>query len=254
MLLVLVSLARRCSIPMLVINLQPAPPLPPDNIVNDHDRQMHINYEQWLANQEATLANQLKYYQMEVLKLRKARKSLNTKQRGLKKSGNDLTQIESLELNKVTADQTIVQKQLENARKQTRQHSNLMQEYRNKQQAKMSPQMITQISHPGSSPAQIAPQSPLTSPSPSANSQQNIMQAAQSPLGNPMMQPSCSPLQSPSPLMSHSPGPGSNGTILQSPSNQANAGMSPYSSMQPSPRIGTPHSQDESPFSPGAVG
>lgn len=229
--------------------MQPAPPLPPENIVNDHDRQLQINYEQWLKNHDNTLAGKLKYYQEEVTKLRKARKSLNTKQRGLKKSGNDLTHSESIELTQVTNDQTIMQKQLENARKQTRQHATLKQEYRNKQAAKMQPQMM---SHQGSSPAQMAPQSPLMSPSPSNSSQHSMMQSAQSPLGNPMMQPSCSPLQSPSPLMSHSPGPGSNAAILQSPNNQA--GLSPYSTMQPSPRIGTPHSQDESPFSPGAIG
>lgn len=198
------------------------------------------------------LAEQLKYYQSEVVKLRKTRKSLNSRQRGLKKAGNDLAQHESIELERVVADQNVVQKLLEAARKQQRSHSIIMQDYRTKQQAKMAP-IAAPLSHPGTSPSHIAPQSPLMSPSPSSNSQSNIIQAAQSPLGNPMMQPSCSPLPSPSPLMSQSPGPGNNPAILQSPGNQANAGMSPYSTMQPSPRIGTPHLQDESPFSPGAV-
>lgn len=243
------QIRNRCSVPMLVVNLQPAPPLPPDNIINDHDRQLQINYEQWLTSQEASLAGKLKYYHEEVTKLRKSRKSLNTKQRGLKKTGNDLTPNETIELNQVTNDQTIVQKQLENARKQSRQHSNLIQEYRNKQQSKLQTQMITSTGPTGTSPAQITPPSPLMSPSPSSSTQQSMMLSAQSPINNPMMQPSCSPLQSPSP-MSHSPGPVNN-VILQSPNNQANAGMSPYSSMQPSPRT---HTQDESPFSPSVVG
>lgn len=219
---------------------------------------MHSNYEQWLGNHESMLHSQLKYYQSEVAKLRKSRKSLNSKQRGLKKSGSDLAQNEALELSKVTSDTTIIQKHLDSARKQHRQHTTLMSDYNSKHKAKMPQQipqqMINPINHAGSSPAQIAPPSPLMSPSPSSNSQSNLMQAAQSPLGNPMLQPNCSPLQSPSPLMSQSPGPGSNAAILQSPNNQGNSSMSPYSTMQPSPRIGTPHSQDESPFSPGAVG
>lgn len=239
---------------MLVINLQPAPPVPPDTIVTDHDRQLQLNYEQWMSNHEAVLDNQLKYYQHEVQKLRKSRKALNSKQRALKKSGTDLTQSEAIELNKVTTDQAIVQKQLESARKAARQHTNLKHEYHSKP-PKTPQQMMSQMGHAGSSPAApMAPQSPLMSPSPSSNSQPAMMQSVQSPLGNPMMQPSCSPLQSPSPLMSQSPGPGSNAAILQSPNNQPNAGMSPYSTMQQSPRIGTPHSQDEMPFSPGAVG
>lgn len=251
----IISIFYRCSVPMFVANLQPAPPIPPENIVTEHDRQLQLNYEQWLNNQDVVLGNQQKYYQCEVTKLRKTRKSLNSKQRGLKKAGNDLTPSEAMELTKITSDQSIVQKQLDSARKQAKAHCNIMQDYRSKQQAKMQPQMISSINHPGSSPAQqIAPQSPLMSPSPSSNSQTNIQQAAQSPLGNPMLQPSCSPLQSPSPLLSQSPGPGNNAAILQSPSNQGNSSMSPYNSMQPSPRIGTPHSQEEGPFSPGGIG
>lgn len=81
----------------------------------------------------------------------------------------------------------------------------------------------------------------LIASSPSAQ-QTNMMQmSAQSPIGNPM--------HSPSPLMAQSPIPSNANAILQSP---GNPNMSPYNSMQPSPRIGTPHSQpDENAFSPG---
>lgn len=84
--------------------------------------------------------------------------------------------------------------------------------------------------------------------SPLGNSAQqtNMMQmSAQSPLGNPgqqssMMQMSVqSPMQAPSPLMAQSPIPSN--AIMQSP---GNPNMSPYNS-QPSPRIGTPHSQPD---------
>lgn len=88
----------------------------------------------------------------------------------------------------------------------------------------------------------------MSAQSPLGNSaqQSNVMQmSAQSPLGNPgqqsnMMQMSGqSPMQAPSPLMAQSPIPSN--AILQSP---GNPNMSPYNS-QPSPRIGTPHSQPD---------
>lgn len=239
--------------PFFNANLQAAPPLPPENIITEHDRQMQMAYEQWLTTQNKVLSAQLQYYETEVGKLRKLRKSLNSKQRALRKSGNELTEQDASDLTKVSADQAIVQKQLESARKQSRQHGLLIQDYTTKQQSKANAQMMSPIAnHPGSSPAQIAPQSPLMSQSPSS---QSIMQPAQSPLSNPLLQPARSPLHSPSPLMSQSPGPGSVPSILQSPG-PGNSSMSPYSNMQPSPRIGTPHQQndDASPFSPSGPG
>lgn len=246
----------RCSIPLFNANFQLAPPLPPDNICTDHDRQLKVKYEAWLTEHELNLQKQLQYYETEVQKLRKVRKSLNSKQRGLRKSGNELTEVDAIELTKITHEQNIVQKHLENARKQNRQHTVIVQDYNAKHtklpvQQLISPLNGGNITHPGTSPANIAPQSPLMSPSPSSN----LMQSAiPSPISNPLLQSVRSPLHSPSPLMSHSPnGPNSINSILQSPNNQANASMSPYSNMQPSPQIGTPHSQnDESAFSPSA--
>lgn len=113
--------------PFFVANLQPQPPLPPENIVTEQERQTLINYEQWLTTQESVLNDQMNYYQLEVQKLRKTRKSLNSKQRALKKTNSELNQTDSLELAKVTADQTCIQKQLENSRKQLRQHSLIVQ-------------------------------------------------------------------------------------------------------------------------------
>lgn len=124
-----------CSVPMFVANLQKPPSVPPDSIVTEQDRQIQLNYEQWLRTQDEILSKQRSYYEEEVSKLRKSRKALNSKQRQLKKSGNDLPENDTLELNKVTEEQTIVQKQLENARKQSRQHSTVMKDYNSKQQA-----------------------------------------------------------------------------------------------------------------------
>ncbi|KAL1379791.1 hypothetical protein pipiens_014643 [Culex pipiens pipiens] len=231
-------------------NLQPAPPVPPENITNEQERQIQLNYENWMNQQKISLENQLKHYETEIGKLRKVKKQLNTKQRQLKKAGNELSEPDMKELTQITADHAVVQKQLDNARKQQRQHTVLIGEYKTKQQAKMQ-------AAGGSPAAQIAPPSPLMSPSPS--SQQNMIHQpmAQSPLNNPMLQqPSQSPLHSPGPLMSQSPGPASVNSVMQSPGGNhtnSNSAMSPYNTMQQSPRIGTPHSQaaDENPFSPG---
>lgn len=55
-------------------NLMPAPPLPPENIVTEQDKQSQLLYEQWLNHQNNVLTQQLRYYETEVQKLRKSRK------------------------------------------------------------------------------------------------------------------------------------------------------------------------------------
>lgn len=52
----------------------PAPPTPPEVILNEQDRQAQLQYEHWLNNQHQVLTQQLKYYETEVQKLRKMRK------------------------------------------------------------------------------------------------------------------------------------------------------------------------------------
>ncbi|EAA05242.4 AGAP011192-PA [Anopheles gambiae str. PEST] len=251
------------TIPLFQANLQPQPPQPPETIATEQDRLLQINYENWLNQQNTVLSNQLKYYETEIVKLRKVKKQLNTKQRHLRKQGNELTENDAKELQKITADHTVIQKQLENARRQQRQHSVILQEYKTKHQSgkPASSGASTPVGAPGSSPAQslIAPPSPLMSPSPSSQPGSLYQPTVQSPLSNLILQPNQSPLHSPSPLLSHSPGPASvNSSVLQSPGGNhtnSNSAMSPYSTMQPSPRIGTPHSQiDENPFSPGPGG
>lgn len=231
------------SVPIFQANLQAAPPLPPENIMTEADKQTQVTYEAWLNQQNDSLQQQLRYYETEIGDLRKLKKSLITKQRQLKKNGNDLNETDQQTLLKVTQEQQGVQKHLENSRKQARNHSTMKQDYENKQKAKQ----MAQNPHMVQSPVpQMNDQSPMMSPSP------NIMQQnVQSPHGSQIMAPSQSPLHSPSPMM-QAPSPGPN-SILQSPGAHINNAMSPYNTMQQSPRIGTPHSQiDESPFSPNS--
>lgn len=122
------------NMPMFQPNVQKAPTQPPDCIVTEQDRQMQIQYEQWLTNKDNELVNHQKYLQDKVDKLRKTRRALNTKQRALKKGGNDLTETDTIELSKITTEQSFIQKQLENARKQSRQHTLVINDYKNKQQ------------------------------------------------------------------------------------------------------------------------
>lgn len=66
-------------IPTFNIPATPPPPLPPDVIVSEQDRQIAITYESWLNHQNQLLQQQLKYYETEVQKLRKIRKVSMTK-------------------------------------------------------------------------------------------------------------------------------------------------------------------------------
>lgn len=52
----------------------PAPPAPPENIITEQDRQVQLQYEQWLNHQNQILGQQLKFYETEVQKLRKLKK------------------------------------------------------------------------------------------------------------------------------------------------------------------------------------
>ena len=53
--------------------------------------------------------------------------SLNSKQRQLRKSGNELAEADARELQRISSEQSVLQKQLDASRKQSRQHSMLMQ-------------------------------------------------------------------------------------------------------------------------------
>lgn len=53
--------------------------------------------------------------------------SINSKQRGLRKQGNELAERDALELQRVTAEMTVLQKHLDSSRKLCRQHTALIQ-------------------------------------------------------------------------------------------------------------------------------
>lgn len=61
-------------VPTFNANFLAAPPLPPEHIVTEQDKQTQIAYEHWLNQQNVVLGQQLKFYEGEVQKLRKIRK------------------------------------------------------------------------------------------------------------------------------------------------------------------------------------
>ena len=95
---------------------------------------MQVAYEQWLYQQQDLIRHQQSYYETEVNKFRKQRKSLNSRQRQLRKNGQELNDLDAAELERITSEQQGLQKQLDQVRRQSRQHTMLFQDYRNKQQ------------------------------------------------------------------------------------------------------------------------
>jgi len=143
----------------LQMPLLPPPPVPSDHGSTDQDRQIQVQYEQWLYHQQQILNFHLKHFDGEVAKLRKTKKvtltqsnrnsvfmvfdllviiflhyplllflqSLNSKQRQLRKNGSELNENDAIELERVVKELSGIQKQLEQARKQTRAHGTLIQ-------------------------------------------------------------------------------------------------------------------------------
>jgi len=115
------------KVPIFNARVLTPPAQPPEVIATDQDRQIQHTYEAWLNEQSNIVTKQLKYYESEVQKLRKMRKSMNSKQRVARKQGNELSEHDSIELQRITAEQQALQKLLESSRKQNKQHMAILQ-------------------------------------------------------------------------------------------------------------------------------
>lgn len=62
------------TVPLFAGSAPPAPPAPPDRALSDADHHARLVYEQWLKQYNTFAADQLRYYEQEVQKLRKIRK------------------------------------------------------------------------------------------------------------------------------------------------------------------------------------
>ncbi|CAL4174230.1 unnamed protein product, partial [Meganyctiphanes norvegica] len=220
----------------VTIKTLPPPPVPPDNPQTDGERQQQNQYEYWLSQQHNLITTQQRHYETEITKLRKQRKSLNSRQRTMKKNGQELNEHDASELERVQREAAVIQRSLDQCRKSGRQHTMIIQEYNNKK--KQRPQMM---GHHG---VVMGPQGP------------GGMMAGNSPLGprgtSPMHSTPQSPLMSPSPSsqpgMGMSPMVHSPHTPVASPNTIAVPQHSPHSMVIPVPHP----SPGDSPYSPHA--
>ncbi|KAK2895252.1 histone-lysine N-methyltransferase 2C isoform X5 [Channa argus] len=170
---------------------QVARPNPPNfgpGFVNNTQR---AQYEEWLQETQQLLQMQQKFLEEKIGAHRKSKKALSAKQRTAKKAGREFPEEDAEQLKHVTEQQGVVQKQLEQIRKQQKEHAELIEEYRVKQQQNnMTPIMPGMHQMPG--PAGIVPSGPPM---------------VQPPI-NPMMQMTLHPGQANAPPRMPNPPPG----------------------------------------------
>ncbi|XP_063159425.1 histone-lysine N-methyltransferase 2C isoform X3 [Candoia aspera] len=110
---------------------RPNPPNFGPGFVNDSYRKQ---YEEWLQETQQLLQMQQKFLEEQIGAHRKSKKALSAKQRTAKKAGREFPEEDAEQLKHVTEQQSMVQKQLEQIRKQQKEHAELIEEYRIKQQ------------------------------------------------------------------------------------------------------------------------
>lgn len=224
----------------------PPPPTPPAEPMNDIERQQQHQYENWLIQQTTILTQQQKLLDAEVVKLRKAKKPLTTKQRQCKKNQTELCEQDLNELARITQEQSSLQKNLEQVRKTLRQHQIIANEY-HKQRPKQSMVGVSQTAislpqSPGSSSIpsmQTSPRSvhsPMMALSSSGPGTPIAMAGPATPQSPAIMSPS--PLgPSASPLMQNSPIPSLHSPAGMPPSPMVQSVQSPMPQMATDPSI-----------------
>ncbi|XP_041859802.1 histone-lysine N-methyltransferase 2D [Melanotaenia boesemani] len=110
---------------------RPNPPQFVQGIINDAEQHQ---YEEWLLHTQQLLQMQLKFLEEQIGVHRKSRKALCAKQRTAKKAGREFAEADAEKLKLVTEEQSKIQKQLDQVRKQQKEHTNLIAEYKSKQQ------------------------------------------------------------------------------------------------------------------------
>ncbi|XP_030410579.1 histone-lysine N-methyltransferase 2D isoform X2 [Gopherus evgoodei] len=131
---------------------RPNPPTFAQGVINEADQRQ---YEEWLFHTQQLLQMQLKVLEEQIGVHRKSRKALCAKQRTAKKAGREFPEADAEKLKLVTEQQSKIQKQLDQVRKQQKEHTNLMAEYRNKQQQHQQSSAVMALS-PSQSPRLMA--------------------------------------------------------------------------------------------------
>uniref|UniRef100_UPI003AAECAA4 histone-lysine N-methyltransferase 2C isoform X1 n=1 Tax=Centroberyx gerrardi TaxID=166262 RepID=UPI003AAECAA4 len=138
---------------------QVARPNPPNfgpGFVNNAKR---AQYEEWLQETQQLLQMQQKFLEEKIGAHRKSKKALSAKQRTAKKAGREFPEEDAEQLKHVTEQQGVVQKQLEQIRKQQKEHAELIEEYRVKQQQNNMPPIMPPMP-PMPGPAGMVPSGP----------------------------------------------------------------------------------------------
>ncbi|GFS88566.1 hypothetical protein TNCV_1461801 [Trichonephila clavipes] len=153
-------------------NFVPTPENVPVDALVDPEKLKATDYEEYLLYQHSLYSSKQHHFETEVGKLRKIKKALNAKQRQLRKNGSELAENDALELARISQEQSGIQKQLEQVRKQCRQSTVAIQDYRLKQQKRQQQPQQSQAAHG-------VPRSPLHT---NVSSLQSSPQNSQSPL------------------------------------------------------------------------
>uniref|UniRef100_A0A2C9KCS1 Uncharacterized protein n=1 Tax=Biomphalaria glabrata TaxID=6526 RepID=A0A2C9KCS1_BIOGL len=112
----------------------PTPVSPPTGDMGpDYERQA-AQYEEFLHKQNMYLESQVKTFEGQVNKLKRSKKTIQARQRLAKKNNQELNPMDTSELERISTEQSGLQKQLEAQRKLLRQHQHLTQDYKTKQQ------------------------------------------------------------------------------------------------------------------------
>lgn len=111
--------------------VRPNPPNIGPGFVNEGQRRQ---YEEWLGETQRLLQMQQRLLEDQIASHRKTKKALSAKQRTAKKAGRPFAEEDAAQLRYVTEQQGTVQKQLEQIRKQQKDHAELIEDYRSKHQ------------------------------------------------------------------------------------------------------------------------
>ncbi|KAM9332683.1 histone-lysine N-methyltransferase 2C-like [Pholidichthys leucotaenia] len=103
----------------------------PPNFVNESQRRQ---YEEWLGETQQLLQMQQRLLEEQITAHRKTKKALSAKQRTAKRAGRVFAEEDAAQLRCISEQQGAVQKQLEQIRKQQKDHAELIEDYRSKHQ------------------------------------------------------------------------------------------------------------------------
>uniref|UniRef100_A0A087X9K9 Histone-lysine N-methyltransferase 2C n=1 Tax=Poecilia formosa TaxID=48698 RepID=A0A087X9K9_POEFO len=110
------------------------PPSFGPGFINESQRQQ---YEEWLGETQQLLQMQQRLLEDQIAAHRKAKKALSAKQRTAKRAGRAFAEEDAAQLQYISEQQGAVQKQLEQIRKQQKDHTELIEDYRTKQPQRM---------------------------------------------------------------------------------------------------------------------